>query len=411
MFTVLAVVSLVSCFEEVFIPPEIDDKVLDFKLEDAQEAEIYSSRGVSFEVVNPIPKLRRSGVSYPLDRFEIRGESTLKFRKKSFSINMDTTFYIYVDGENRYRDIEEYKLISLVYDYTYIEGAIAHTIFRGLELWPTHSEYLEVRLNGNTQGLYLLIEDPVEFFLYERDASMVLRRGYQNRIKAYHLNDTRPTQPEEVYFARFDSIYSYILKYDGQQCYDSLNSKLNLEEYFTKLSVDLLLANGDYTDEVYFYTREVDGKEIFCVYPWDYDDLFQSLPHEIGRDWAVGKLFGIRQYDSMEDIYNDVGERLLFSIEDDLDYKIARDSLLYQAYLGVLEKVISQIDDEFIENTFWGVKDTLQPFYDEKIIIAHSKYDENATNQELFEQNLVAKQQFILDRRTWILQELENQKK
>ena len=38
----------------------------------------------------------------------------------------------------------------------------------------------------------------------------------------------------------------------------------------------------------------------------------------------------------MNDIIADVGSKLLFSIEDDLDYKIAKDSFLYQQYLKTL---------------------------------------------------------------------------
>ena len=38
--------------------------------------------------------------------------------------------------------------------------------------------------------------------------------------------------------------------------YDTLSSYMDLEQYFTKLSIDMLIKNGDYTDEVIFYTKD-----------------------------------------------------------------------------------------------------------------------------------------------------------
>ncbi|MBN1950725.1 MAG: CotH kinase family protein [Bacteroidales bacterium] len=409
IFLGLLALSLVSCYEEYEVYPEISEGAFNFKLDNAQEQEINDSRGVNFMVTDPLPMLERNGIQYPLDRFEIRGESTLNFRRKSFSINMDTSFYLFIDAEGSARDVEEFKLISLVYDFTYIEGAIAHSIFRQLGMWPTHSEYTEVRLNGHTQGLYLLIEDPVEYYLYEQGASLILRRGYNHSKSMSAINELKETKPASVYLARFDSIYSYIRQYDGMQCYDSLQSVLDMPSYFTKMSVDLLLKNGDYTDEVFFYTAELGGKEIYRVSPWDYDDLFQ-IPHEIGRDWAVGTVFGTRTYESQQDIIDDVGESLVFSIEDDLDYKIAKDSVLYQKYLETLANVMQKIDAEVIEQIMLETRDTLQPFYHHPEIIEQSKYDANKTTQVLFDQNLIDKRQFLLDRREWIIQELHIQK-
>lgn len=401
---------LTSCYEEITIPQQASEGIFNFQLTPEQEEEIITARQVSWMVENPKPDLYRGDEVFTLDRFEIRGESSLNYRRKSYSINMDTDFFLYVDREDRVRNIEEYKLISLVFDYTYIEGAIATGIFLHLGLWPTHSEYTEVQLNNHTQGLYLFIEDPVEYFLYQQDASFVLRRYYHHSLKNFHINEQRNTLPETHYIARFDSIYSYITQFQGSQLYDSLNAIVDMQEYFEKMAVDMLLQNGDYTDEIFFYTKIVDGKEIFGIYPWDYDDLFREIPHEVGRAWSVGTVFGTRVYNSMDDILADVGERLIFSIEDDLDYIIAKDEFLYQRYLEVLGDVMTIISDAVINSVFQDAKEQLQPFYDDEEIIAQSQYDVNPTNQELFDQNLAEKRQFLIDRRHWIIQKIPEHK-
>ena len=96
--------------------------------------------------------------------------------------------------------------------------------------------------------------------------------------------------------------------------------------------------------KLFFIQKSKTDKEIFGVFPWDLDDIFADQPHEIGNPWALGTIFGPREYSSMDDIIADVGSKLLFSIEDDLDYKIAKDSFLYQQYLKTLRIVIEKID-------------------------------------------------------------------
>jgi hypothetical protein len=111
----------------------------------------------------------------------------------------------------------------------------------------------------------------------------------------------------------------------------------------------------------------------------------------------------------MDDIIADVGSKLLFSIEDDLDYKIAKDSFLYQEYLKTLRTVIEKIDIAAIDKVFDYTFDHIGPFYLNDSIIAQSRYDVDETSYDLFLTNLEEKRQMIKDRRNWILQELDKQ--
>jgi len=99
----------------------------------------------------------------------------------------------------------------------------------------------------------------------------------------------------------------------------------------------------------------------------------------------------------------------LFSIEDDLDYKIAKDSFLYQQYLKTLRTVIEKIDFATIDKIFDNTFDQISPFYSNPSIVEQSKYDADATNYDLFVTNLEEKRQMLKDRRNWILQELDIQ--
>jgi len=384
------------------------EPVFNFMVTESQRQYINASRGTHYEVTDPVPELIYGGKNYTIDRFEIRGANTLNFFRKGFGVNMGRKITFRNPEEPTERKYEEFKLLAMVYDYTYIENSTATGLFREVNLWPVYSFFTEVSLNNQTQGLYHFIEDPVEYFIEQKNASFVLRRGYDHKVTSSASGLNSRYNPQE-YISRFEKIYSGIADYSGSELYDTISAYIDMEQYFTKLSIDLLLKNGDYTDEIYFYTKIRDNKEIFGVFPWDYDDIFADEPHEIGKSWATGTVFGHRDYSDMNDITADVGSKLLFSIEDDLDYKIAKDSFLYQQYLKMLRTVIEKIDFATIDKIFDSTFDQISPFYSNPSIVEQSKYDADATNYDLFVTNLEEKRQMLKDRRNWILQELDIQ--
>lgn len=392
-------------------PPAFDPEkeVFNFIVTEPQREYINASRGEQYEVTDPIPELKFAGETYTIDRFEIRGDGTLNFSRKGFGVNMDSKITLHNPGEPAERKYEEFKLLALVFDYTYIENSIAVGFFKEVDLWPVYDFYTEVKLNGHTQGLYHFIEDPFEYFIEQKNASFVVRRGYNHVIKACSVSAEKQQNLEE-YIARFKMIYSILPLYSGRQLFDTLSSYIDMEQYFTKLGIDMLVKNGDYTDEVIFYTKIKNGKEVLGVFPWDYDDIFSDQPHEIGRAWATGTVFGHREYNSVNDIIADVGSRLLYSIEEDLDYKIAKDIFLYQEYLKTLTDVVEKISPAAIDRIFDYTNEHIGAFYENDSIIEQSKYDVDKTNYTLFVSNIAEKRQMLKDRRAWILEELNRQK-
>ena len=195
LFSLLLIINLQGCrkIDEEANNPE--KEVFNFTVTEAQREYINTSRGNSFEVTGPVPLLQFAGSTYTIDRFEIRGESSHNFERKGFGINMDSKLTLTNPDEQIQRKYEEFKLIAMVFDYTYIENSIATGLFREVSLWPVYSFFTQVKLNNHTQGLYHFIEDPVEYFIEQRNSSFVLRRGYDHSIKAtksgpYNKNDS-----------------------------------------------------------------------------------------------------------------------------------------------------------------------------------------------------------------------------
>ena len=394
-------------YEEVIPDPERE--VFNFIVTESQREYINASRGEQYEVTDPIPVLEYAGEEYAIDRFEIRGDNTLNFERKGFGLNMDRKLTLPLPDGSGTRKYEEFKLLAMVYDYTYIENSVARGLFREAGLWPVLSFFTEVRLNGHTQGLYHFIEDPFEYFIERANSSFVIRRGYDHVIKASSANPAKEAETDS-YKSRFRNIYTTLPLWSGKQLYDTLSDYLDLDQYFSKIAVDLLIRNGDYTDEVIFYTKLTEDREVFGVFPWDLDDIFALQPHEIDNPWGTGTVFGTREYYSMEDVYADVGVKLIFSIEDDLDYKIASDDFLYGKYLETLAYVIEKIDASVIDRVFDYTRDHIGPFYGVDSIIGQSVHDEAETSYALFNANLEEKRQMIKERRDWIAGELRKQK-
>ncbi len=408
LLVLLLALSLHGCVKETPEPIDPEREVFNFVVTEAQRQQINESRGERYEVTDPVPELLFAGDTYTIDRFEIRGDNTVNFARKGFGVNMDRKISLRNPMEQEERKYEEFKLLAMVYDYTYIENSTAAGLFREAGLWPVYSFFTEVKLNGHTQGLYNFIEDPVEYFIEQKQATFVVRRGYDHVVKAFFMNPDF-WQNEEEYYNRLDRIYSILPGYSGRQMYDSLSAYIDMAQYFTKLSIDLLIKNGDYTDEIFFYSTIRDDREVLGVFPWDYDDIFADQPHEIGNDWGPGTVFGPREYYSVDDVVADVGSKLLYSIEDDLDYKIAKDSLIYQEYLKTLRTVMEKIDLTAIDRVFDYTYDHIGPFYSNDSIVEQSRYDVDETDYDLFITNLAEKRQMLKDRRNWILQELDKQ--
>jgi spore coat protein H len=173
---------------------------------------------------------------------------------------------------------------------------------------------------------------------------------------------------------------------------------MNIADYMRKMAFDYIIKNGDYTDEIYFYGSKKNDSIYFDIIPWDYDDIFADLAHEVVTDGYTGKVFGIRKYNN-EDQHNEtLNDRLVFSIEDDLDYIITIDDYMYSKYLEELRYVLSIINEHSVASAFAQVRSELDNFYDSEEIIAQSIYDKNETNKELYENNIQQKETFLINR-------------
>jgi len=395
-----------SCYKEENVFSE-DILTLNFYMTIDQENSIYSARGKKFEIDNPKPVLDFNNSEYKLNKFSLRGHTALNYKRKSYSVSIEIPLTLYNTNINRNAySLREFKLLALATDYTYIENRISFGLLNLLDIQPLFFKFVEVRINNNTQGIYLLIEDPEEYVIDKKGCDYILRRDYYGIISNSEYFPYNYEYSEEEYKNQFNSLYNYIVQFEGKELYDSLNKYLDLNNYFQKMAFDYLIMNGDYTDEIYFYAINRENNIYYDIIPWDYDDIFADLPHEIGKEWGTGKKFGERRYNSLNDVYADIGNKLIFSIEEDIDYKIAKDTFLYVKYIEQLKKVLDITNNNNIDKVFNETLSELTPYYNNEIIIEQSKYDLDVTNYNIFLNNINEKREFLKNRRNEIIKEI-----
>lgn len=383
-----------NCYREETFFESYAGEILNFTMPITDEELIYKSRGYQVLVDSPAPVLFIGDQKLTVDRFKTRGQNTLNFKKKSFSVNLNKTVAWNYNNQIFYG--EKFKLISMVYDYTYIENRIAFKLFKEVGLWNFPTFYTEVMLNNNHNGLYLFVPDPESYAIEELGAEFVFRRDYWDGIRRYNISQTASNN-NEFYINRYLSVYDIIQNYNGELLYQKLNDIIDLQNYFRLLAVNYLIKNGDYTDEMFFYTKTVNGKLVFTPIPWDCDDIFEPTPHEIGRQWGFGPIFNNRSYNTLEDKIADVGDILMFSVEEDLDYKIAKDEVLYNAYIEQVKWVVNKLNSNTINSVFNQVYNELLPYYSTLNLQELSMHDQRPTTTEKWQTNMDEKRELVLE--------------
>lgn len=267
----------------------------------------------------------------------LHGASTLEFPRKSFEVKLPWRADPWGSGI----PLKKLFLIAMENDTGYFRNHLSYQLMRDhLGLFLSEFRYIRLTLNGQDQGLYLMVErfqDALERFYPE---AVVVRRGFSNLWDPKGALKDNESQKEEA-LAELKSFYDWIEQYEGQELYDRLKQHVDMDMYFRWLALNRLLRNGDYTDEVFFYKKHW-ADSVWSVAGWDYDDIF-SMPHDnlyIEGNWV-------------------------FCVEYPFDRAIATTPEMYADYLKVLQDVAQQISPERLDVVFQTIRTELLPWFND----------------------------------------------
>jgi spore coat protein H len=242
-------------------------------------------------------------------------------------------------------------------DGDYYHNELAFHCLSSLGLFPLYHHYVEVSINGMSEGLYLLVQRPADYALEQIGSPGILRRGSTEFITKEKFGKSTSKETQQECKNTFKEIKSPGHR-SGEELYQYLNERIDLNAYFSWLAFNYLVRNGDYTDEVFYYILPNQTSTRFGIIPWDFDDILVKDPHE-------GRELRDRQLD----------DQLIFSSEDKLDRLIARDPYLYEQYLIQFDKVMQVLDPQTLTEIFDQIEQDLAPYFETNSVVEASKHD------------------------------------
>ena len=283
-----------------------------------------------------------------------RGQSSLYFRRKSFTFDLKSKA-TFRHGD-RTESFKKFYLSSLSMDKNYCSNRLAFEMMDDIHLFPLFYSYCELWINGESEGIHMLVERPEDWAMKMEKSPLIIRRGFDHHIDKIKTGIATTSEEAKKDRENFNLIYKSLNEYEGEQLYKVLSDLLDMDVYLKWIAFNFFVKNGDYTDEVFFYVDKAINK--YKIIPWDYDDLFSPAPHE--GDVVNKKLRA---------------DKLFFSTEDMLDKKIVSDPYLYKLYLIQLRELLGQLSPDMIKKAFENTYAELYPFYSKSELISKSAYD------------------------------------
>lgn len=367
------------------IPEPRIENVIDLTVSPDQYERLRRERGEKFSLADVV--VTGNGRTVTPKTVKLRGQTTLHLERKSLTVSLHDP--IVVSRGDEQRPMEQFYLVSLSMDRYYMRNLLAFACMHRLGVFDLFHVLTELRINGETQGVYLLIQRPKDFAFDDRASPYIARRTYDGRIDEADVKAKRAAFSRAAYDGAFRRLYR-VDREAAPRREVLLDEHLDLTGYLRWLAFNYFIQNGDYADEVYFYADPDTSRIRFHVIPWDYDDILAPAPHE-----------GWKKRNKV------LGEKRLYSSEDALDRLIAGDSLLYARYEDELVVVLEILSPEALAEVFEATYRALYPYYRDPSVIAMSRYDAyGETDLARFQAALRETYRFLVRRRQVLLDQL-----
>jgi len=364
-------------------PPEKKFTELKINISKGQFMSLQSTTDEKIELSKPVLLIDKDTAH--VKEIHARGNNSLKFKRKSLSIELDKSLTIQTNDSKVH--LKKFDLLNLVMDKHLWHNRWSDINLQTIGLLPLYNFYCKVWINEEPQGIFLLVEKPQQAQTKLKSPYM-LRRGPNHAIADDYYEDS-DKEAAKTYKKQFQSIYSIIKSTSESEQVAQLNKVINLDNYFQFLAFNYLVMNGDYADEVFFY---VDPKnQLFELIPWDYDDILKPVPHE-------GRVERNREF----------ADKKIFSLEESFDRAIAGNKELYTVYEQSLKKMLLTLDSSSLTASAHLVLSELEQLSQDKSIADVTLFlDLHPFEINKAKEDILQSLDFILRRRKWILEDLQ----
>jgi len=339
----------------------------------------------SAKTILAAPSMLINGDSAQVKEIHDRGNNSMKFERKSLSVDLDKHVTLKLDSGKI--KLKKFNLISLSMDKNFWHNRWANLLLNSENLFPLFNTYCKLWINDVPQGIYLLIEKPVHY-RSEIKSPYMLRRGLNHKISDEYFEKENATEAKE-YRKKYLSIYAILKEKDLSSRVTELSKVIDLTMYYRWMAFNYLVMNGDYSDEVYLYINP--DTKLYEVLPWDFDDILKPAPHE---GWAA-------RNKSLQD-------KKVYSLEETLDRSIAANGDLYSRYETELKNLVIRNDSSKMSQISKQVIEELNALSQDKEIAASSLFlDTQPFDFEAAKNDIILAMDLLLKRRNWILEEIK----
>lgn len=284
----------------------------------------YKDKPEKYEFAGVQLKLNGQQV-FNTEEMETRGQGSIAYFRKNFGLKLDQPMHL---GRVESKKI---NLLSLSADAGYISSRLGLMTAELLKVGTALPiEYVEVMINGKSNGLYAVVEKPKSAM---SKSPYVVRRGYRSRFIHEEADASKKLTADQIQQikAAADSIYEDIATKKGETLFNSLKSKMDIDAYMRWMAMNSLYTNGDFPDEIFFYVDGElykQGRIYFRTTPWDFDDLFKSM-HAVATN-------------STEAAKPENLNSILYSYEDRLDRSFSpANTYMYEQFKATVRDVIT----------------------------------------------------------------------
>ena len=238
----------------------------------------------------------------------VRGKSSRRTERKSFTVELVRPQRF---GPVR---LKRFLLLNLLFDPGGFEMYTCFSILEELGLFVSHFQHVSLWINGDSEGLYLLVERSDDAL--ER-AVPDLQGVYRPRRAGVDIEYGVPRPNPHTLVNEFVTLAFKEQSFEAQAM--DAERLMDLEQYFRWLAFNALFENGDSRHELFYY--EVDGQ--LSLVAWDYDDV-QAPP--------------IRPAEAASD-------PLLYAAEMSFDFLVRDNPVLYRRYRATMARFLDELGE------------------------------------------------------------------
>lgn len=206
---------------------------------------------------------------------KLHGQTSLSCERKSYTVNLEGPLERPLLPNSA---INEFYLISMCLDSFYVHQVTAETLLAQLGLFALEGNLVEVTLDGETRGVYLLLEKTREELTRDNsEVTVVLRRD--NGPDDNTVWEAKGTDAPEDAVANVTAFMTAVQDASEETRAATFERQMNLHTYLTWLAANSALENGDYVDELWLFgTAMVNdaghSDTWYSLESWDPDDTF-----------------------------------------------------------------------------------------------------------------------------------------